>query len=744
MQIFLKVLSAFLAVTATISTAHAQEQEVEDAAVVHIQCTDSSGTTSTGSGIVFSERGHVLTAKHVAFGGSTCKGLLGRADEVPTRELRIRMRSDDYDFAILQFNPTDLDEFKTLEIAPQIEPFDEKQVVAAGFPSQSTAVTRRPGRVASTDIDDFGGFDIGVNTAQGMSGGGVVSDGKLIGLVAKADFDQIGQVSRYVALASDVFYGAASEIRRDIEADKRAQEMARLARGLSDDGVCTQLLREAILNRYPGQVPGLDASAPEQPTNELAETAEYWVTITTGPARWLDCREDTLQKSHYFPMGLLLRPLRDLRITDDFGEERVWTVFQAEYGLLVLIDRRAVAPVTEDVGYIFSDGTFIYKLCGPNDTDCNPGRNLPPYNPSRSDWPFLTSQYSYLRTNDIEGLQAALAEYESFVENQKIAGSDETPFLFEARMPQTLEEDPACKPRQAQLYRFFKTYDPEKLHENSEFGGPVTYSFCVTPPDGVPDRTVRWRPMNVVTYARAQETFSQLWWAAVEPGMTEVTAQALRLLQGHKNPMLTRVDCLETTETLPELANAASNVGLGLGDIVAEQRRVEWSSQEPNFAYHFRPYRTARGRSPSKSFEDVPLYQDVDLKIYCGDDRKPFRAREIRVHLYPVFLEPIVLQAEEVENWYLTRFGESGFEGRKHLANGYIERICNYNEYYGWRSTLEKFLLEDAQIQQLSEPRLRVSKRVVARHFAHLIMASLFFTDVQLQVDNNSAGRCPT
>ncbi|MFP7572025.1 serine protease [Marivita sp. S2033] len=717
--------------------------------IVFIACTDASGTQSQGSGYIFSESGHVLTAKHVVPEDSTCAGLIGRADEPPSRELVIRYRADEFDYAVLQFNPVSSDDFKAADIAPSVDSFLGSTAQAIGFPKGITTLTIRTGTVANTALDDRGHFDIGTETTQGMSGGPVIANGMIIGLVAGADPDPgTGFVRRYEALASDVFYEKLSSLRRDIARDRREQELAVFVQDLKQDDVCTELLREAIQRRYPDAVPGLQASVMEPPSNELGEIADYWVTITTGPARWLDCTEGRLQKSHYFPMGLILRPLRDLTIPDNAGEDKVWTVFQAEYGMLVLIDRRAVAPVSPDVGYVFAEGTFIHKLCGPNDSAyCNPGENLPPLNTSSDAWPVLTAWYSYLRTTDVAALEATYKEYLAFKQNQRraaiFARDGGAPFMFSAREPQSLEDDPACVPQSAKLYRYIRQFDAYAPNDGSEYRTPVRYTFCVVPPDGAPDRTVRWRPMKVVTQTIAAETFAQLWWAAVEPGVTDITVQALQLLENRADHMVTRLACFRNGTTAGNQLIPARDAGLDPLDVALEEPRLQWSNTDPSAAYHFRMYRPARGLSPSVTFAEVPLYQDIDLKIFCGDDRRPERATDIRVHLYPVFPEPIVLDVVEMENWYLNKYQNWGFEGRRHLSNGFIERICDYPEYFGWRDTLERFLLQDAQIITWSESRLRVSKEVTARHFAHLIMAVLFFTDVQLQINDDTAGVCP-
>lgn len=719
-------------------------------AIVYIHCETPNGQVSKGSGVIFTSAGHVLTAKHVAGDGSTCKGLIGSSDSAPERILDRRKTSDRFDFATLQFRKRIDDKFRDLEVAPKVEPFDQASVKAAGFPARAGSLTRRQGQVSSVTVDSDGLFDIGTNTATGMSGGPVMAGDKLIGIVARADFDQIGQAWRYAALASDKFYETVSQTRHELALDVREAALADLREGLSGDAVCAQLLREAIFHRYPDAVPGLAPEDFAPPSNKLADEAhggsEYWVTINTGPARWIECSEETPAPMHFFPMGLLLRPVRDLTLRDANGGARDWTIFQAEYGLLVLIPREAVAPVTRDVGYIFPEGTFVHKLCGPVDeADCNPGENLPPLNNYRPRWPVLAPWESYLRTTETAALEALNDHHRAYTANRALVdryleNNGTLPFGLQARAPQTLAEDPACVPHEAYLYNYGKAYDTDVEHDNAEYGVPVSYSLCTQPPAGAERQLVTPRPAKIVTYKLAEERFAGLWSSAVEFQLTDVGRKARDVLQ-HPPPLpVSRLECgRDVPKALSPLETADAR-GQGMLDVMAEANLIE--AVEDGFAYHIKPYRPARGRSPSQIFHEIPLYQDIELKVYCGDDRRPVRAREVRIHLYPLFTEPLSLDFESVENWFLTRYEDWGFEGRRHLSNGYLERICDYPEYYAWRDTLEKFLKEDAQIIGVSERKLQVDKSVTASHFAHLIMAMLFFTEVPLK-DANNYGVCP-
>ncbi|NHF74518.1 S1 family peptidase [Paracoccus xiamenensis] len=722
-------------------------QGISDSVVVYIECVDESNTTSKGSGVIFSDEGYVLTAKHVVLEGSTCKGLIGRADEPPQRDLNLRYLSDYRDFAILKFSDSENDNFQNMAVAKSISDYLQKNVVAAGFPAQQNLLERRYGTIESIEIDGLGLVSASALTTVGMSGGPVVSDGVLVGIVSRGESDGLGLPARWAVLAADEFYDKVIEYRGNPEVDARQHELSLLSEQLQGKGVCSQLLREAVLSKYPDKVPGLSSTAATEPRNELARTAEYWVTITTGPARWIDCSEGTLRKSHYFPMGLLLRPMRDIEIADVSGEQKTWTIFQAEYGLLVLIDTEAVAPVTEDVGYIFPEGTFALKLCGPEDpADCNPGENLPPYNNNVADWPFLTPWASYLRTSDVEALEAAYAEYLTFVENRKIVDrfSEQTNFLpttFVERAPKSLADDPACIPMQAQLYKPFRRFDTRMKHNNSEYEVPVDYSFCTTPPPDAEVDFVTPRPMKVVTYDLAKELFSQLWWATIEPDINENLVRAISILERPSQPIVAKIDCGDQALYEPLGLPSAVDATIGVGGLINETQRLHWADDRES-TYHFRIYRPARGFSNSNALANAPLFQNVELRINC-ENGTPVRPREIRIHLYPVFEQPISLDATAIENTYLEFFENRSFEGRSHLNYGFIERICDYPEYYAWRSTLENYLLEDVNITRYSTSRLGVEPQVTAKHFAHLILAILFFTDVRLLTDQpNSTGTC--
>ncbi len=723
--------------------------DIDPQSIVFLKCIDSDGKERSGSGAIVSAEGHVLTAKHVAPPGSDCKARRGTRDAEPTRSLTPTLESPRHDYAILKFSKRTDETFNPVSLATRTDGLQGEAIEIWGFPEGGEAApSLRSGTISNTELDDNGLLESLTITNRGMSGGPVLSHDRLIGLVARADFDSIGTVTNYAILAVEAFRSDVQDIRNDVKADEHESRLAAIEEQLRNDSVCNKLLRDALREKHPDLFSGLSSTEWTPPHSELTDEAEFWVTITTGPAQWLDCKEDSLRKSHFFPMGLVLRPLRDVSITNPDGSQKVWTIFQTEYGLLVLIDRNATAPVTKDTGYVFAIGNGVFKLCGPeDDATCDPGQDLPPLNHNGPFWPYLSGWDSYLRTDDPERLMENYSEYLAFRENQlqiqennpRVVGNRH----FVKRQPTRLEDDPACAVQQAYLYEFDKLFDPYAPDQNSEYSVPVRFSFCNLPPEQAPIRTAGYRPVKVITDSLARKMFDSLWLAEVRNSPYEIVKQLVEVLPGLDRPHLELVRCGQNVDDLFTFGTAASNQGrIALGEVIADEARAERAPPGRNMEYRFRLFQPSQGRSPSKTLSDVPLFQDVDLEIFCGDDREPMRAQTVRIHFRPVFDQPLTLDMRIVENAYVESFESYGFERRRYIEDGYIERICDYPEYYFWLNVLRKELKKDPVILN-STSRLAVDKETIADHFAHLILATLFFTEVELQTQLNPFGGCP-
>ena len=171
--------------------AHAQGKISHDS-IVYIECTSPDGkNTSKGTGLIVSERGRVLTARHVAPVGYTCKGIRGTAAVTPNRNLIRRRASSTYDAILLELVPLKNEVFEPLRYVAVDSAMVGSRISAYGFVGTTGEVVPRSGEISTSIPDDDGLLQTDVFTARGMSGGPVVlsDSGALIGIVAGAQFD---------------------------------------------------------------------------------------------------------------------------------------------------------------------------------------------------------------------------------------------------------------------------------------------------------------------------------------------------------------------------------------------------------------------------------------------------------------------------------------------------------------------------------------------------------------------------
>jgi hypothetical protein len=201
--------AAFGVLTSSLE-AQTQPASSPEAATVYIECTPvGGGAVRQGSGVLISESGAVLTAKHVVQGQSTCRGVVGTAAQIPTRLLVRAPTQPSIDAALMRFvqNPAN-ERFPFLCGISLERDMAGHDVVALGFPggapANSGVVTQHRGNIAQSNIDSNGIFGISAMMSPGMSGGPVVHlpSKRVIGIVAGADFDPTsGVVSRFGALS---------------------------------------------------------------------------------------------------------------------------------------------------------------------------------------------------------------------------------------------------------------------------------------------------------------------------------------------------------------------------------------------------------------------------------------------------------------------------------------------------------------------------------------------------------------
>ena len=103
----------FVAVAAGVSHA----ETVARNSIVHITCTGPNGEVTAGTGVIFSTKGHVLTARHVAEEGYACKARRGASDPAPVRNTTPVGDRSRYDYAILKLSPIEGEVFEIPTIA---------------------------------------------------------------------------------------------------------------------------------------------------------------------------------------------------------------------------------------------------------------------------------------------------------------------------------------------------------------------------------------------------------------------------------------------------------------------------------------------------------------------------------------------------------------------------------------------------------------------------------------------------
>jgi len=167
--------------------------------VVYLECTTTAGVTSRGSGVLVSAKGHVLTAKHVAQPGSTCKGTIGVADGNIAQLMVVQPTNLPVDAALLRFSKPG--EYPFVKYCPIEDWMVRSDIVVAGFPgrTETGAVSYRKGVLSTVTPNAAGVLETDGQTTEGMSGGPVYSpqlEG-LVGIVAGAGFANDATVSFY-------------------------------------------------------------------------------------------------------------------------------------------------------------------------------------------------------------------------------------------------------------------------------------------------------------------------------------------------------------------------------------------------------------------------------------------------------------------------------------------------------------------------------------------------------------------
>ena len=210
-------LTAAAALAATAAAAQTSGRPIDPTSIVYIECEgkndEDQPIRTRGSGVVVTDDGQVLTAKHVVPAKeATCRGARGALAKMPVHFMVERRRSRDFDATLLQFveDVSEEGSYAPVRYRDINSGMSGETVSTFGFPLGTFGnATRRDGIISATFPDTQGLIDVDARTTRGMSGGPVVLEtGELIGIVAGSDFDpRTAEVTRYAVLVAEIIAG---------------------------------------------------------------------------------------------------------------------------------------------------------------------------------------------------------------------------------------------------------------------------------------------------------------------------------------------------------------------------------------------------------------------------------------------------------------------------------------------------------------------------------------------------------
>ncbi|MTH80198.1 S1 family peptidase [Paracoccus aestuariivivens] len=722
----------------------ARSQEFDARSAVYIECTVSGKVTGQGSGAVIDAEGRLLTAKHVVerahANNGDCRGAIGtRINPNDLRKLTFRVVPENLDIVMMQFDEHEILTFVPIPFAGLIDIPKDTEVVGYGFhPDGSPTADRSVGKVISETVDASGRMKSGQNTQKGMSGGPVLIDGRLVGIIAAESFDRQGQQISTLFVPAKQFPEDILRWLTNQDTTRRDRTATILAEQLAMNDVCTQILREQISLRKNEFPTAAQIATPliEASSSSLIEVADYWVTVTTGPARWIDCRTGKMLKALYFPTGMMLQPERDVTID---GETR--TIFLTEQGLRVFLDHEAIEPITPDIGYVFATATGVFKVCKQTDTGCSV---FDEYRITEHDqhWPFLSGYQSYLRSEEPADLDRASEALREMFEYQSDPPGPFDPLAIHLNLTD-LGSLPACKEREARLYTVLMRFDAAKADKGSAYLEPVRFSLCTLHKKTAYNRLER---IKVVTLAAADARFRNLWAVNTIHQPTENVQRVTRALFNVTQPIVSIMKCDDDRRAILTLGRAARGSVTALDDVVAADADDALAEVSTRRHSVFRQFQITQARSPVDVFKTAPLFNDIELSAVCAGNNEITNAGEIIVDLAPL-AQKLELKLFDLFNDLKTsdEYRNLGMVDpdilNKRLREGIMYRICGFHEYIVWRSILFDEIKDSELVRQAKEA-MGVDLALMADHITHLIMANVFSTDTRILNSQHRTERC--
>jgi hypothetical protein len=454
----------------------------------------------------------------------------------------------------------------------------------------------------------------------------------------------------------------------------------------------------------------LRQAKPVIPRSTLLDISEYWVTIREGTALLANCNNEDMDQSIYFPIGVILKPIFDL----SSSTHPQLTMFLAEYGLYIIVDRRRIAPVRPEDAYFFTDGVGAYDLCI-NTKERNP--SCDPLAVAGKSPAVLSSKYGYAfgRVNpDLGRRTALLATWQSTGESPS-----------EQDIHWLCERFPA-----GGLFHGGTRPNSDKPQYAS-----VSLSLCAYE-DQERKTGLGYKPIKVVTRDNVAsymyETSPTLYLKRADYG-----GSLFNFVQRNKPLFRSRKDCAEQLK-IESFQTIGFSGGLAWDKVVKVeldggfQKKTTFARDfGPGEAFIISTYLHLRGLEDKLIPSLLHKVNDVWLLARCDEKNvRPTEPTLLRIYnsqLPDGFVElyPDVLQ--EMYNQRQRRYGGPSLRKTiQNLQDGIIWEHTDYQEYFFWKTVLRDALNDNTKFQSLTAKFPEDQKSYLENFFIHLIMAAVF------------------
>ena len=462
---------------------------------------------------------------------------------------------------------------------------------------------------------------------------------------------------------------------------------------------------------------------------------KYWVTVKEGTAFSIDCQTG-VTGSVYYPLGLILAQVHHLGPISDENSQASF-LFMTEYGLHVVLDELAVAPIRKDDVFYFADGVGIYNFCI-NSVEANP--NCDAMLPNNDLASGLSSKSGYIhgsfnKSDDAKTIKRRIQEFQRW--SRLYANQNRGLPVTENTITRE-EMEFICERYGAGT--FYRKGAP--LPENIGYQW-ISLSLCAYT-DLEKRSGFSRKPLKIVTYDQTVRIFKD-GWSSMFFKRIENIHPIIGLIEDVKkfaNGFRSRKECRGElkTENFQTVGFSAGAKTPGAGGILSwlsiggefeikmKSTFQETFKEGEMFIISAHIFRTGKKNGEGGL---IPLLDinDIWLVMKCEDDR-PIKAKYIVIYHPEVIDGWIKIYIEDLRETYDDRTnkygGPSWSEEKRNLYNGVIWQITDYQQYFYWRSVLRRFLCEDAKIQDLLLRYPEEREDQIIDYFVHLTMAATF------------------